>query len=226
MSEHDSILELVRESFNAEASDVTLSGNLATVVRARLRHRRLAKSITASVAIVALAIGASLIASTGKSVPQTKTIRLSNYTFQVPADARTSLACLGNTFEWTRQWSPPGESITIELFAVREGVVDDHCTVVVLTVTTTPPPSVSVTKGADGRIVHIAAPVGDNNIVYVELTPAQYAHYARANDQPASTRYYLIGETSSSTDPSVIAAVLPQAESIMLERFFASINRR
>src|SRR6185312_12601315 len=116
MSNDDSLISMLKESFEADTRSVMAPPTLVSDVRSRLKRRRAASWTAAGAACLAVAVAVVLSAgSTARtdsaSRRHTKPLHLSGYTFQVPADAVTTTTCLVGPDAWTNSVSAQPASI-------------------------------------------------------------------------------------------------------------------
>jgi hypothetical protein len=216
MYDDDQIIGLIKQSFRTDADAASASADLAVTVRSRLTRRRV---VAASATAVAVAVAAAQLAGISDTKPRTKPFRLTGYTFQVRADARTGSTCLEDPSRWARSWSPIGARRLV-MVGLRPVLADGtyvDCAAAAVTYTTMPSP-IDTTTTPDGQTVYIVDSAGDTRVAYVALSTHESEHGANLIGGPTSVPYSVIGEMPSDNDQSVLNSVLQRSQQILAGR--------
>jgi hypothetical protein len=221
---NDDVLELVKESFTAEARAITASPALAGDVRRVLRRRRRAGlALAGGTAVAAAAIagtltwaggdsgspapaaehGASTSQSPAAARPSLKNVRYASFTFKVPAQARVSKTCLPGADGGTGA-GPRGE-----LHLLVDGPDGTPCVGATIGFTTRPGAATGKVETPGEQTVFLTASAPGTQSGYVVLDERESANAAAAvGGRPG--RYYEVFTLPSDTSRSVLIAGLRQ----------------
>lgn len=242
----DALITVVKQAFQAQTRSVSASPQLCDVVRRRLRRRQAATlaaagATAAAVCTVAVAVTAGIphppvapahsagalpgpstrtatSAVTGTGGGGTKLLRLSDYTFTIPAEARVSTTCLDNPQAWTNSWSPRPLAhaiATYMLIRMPNGnfgytANGDSCDGAAFVYSTRTPTPVDTVSAAGKPTIYLAAPTPATRIGYFALDAHDSAWAAQQTGGPTGPTYYVIGEIPADNDQSVLVALLQQ----------------
>lgn len=245
MLNNDKIIGLLNESFDSDTRSVTPSPKLVADVRRRIKRRqtrRLAALGGSAAAICAVAVAITVSGQGGAGAPthpmaarvgpstaarsstpanetgQSKLLRLSAYTFKIPAQAKVSKTCLDGPETWAKTWSPRPVDYPIASYLLVRfrggnfGYAADggSCDGAAFVYSARHPAAVDTVTASGQPTVYIAANTANSRIGYLALDAKDSAQAAEQTHGPTGAPYYVIGEIPSDNDQSVLVSLLQQ----------------
>ena len=232
MSTDELLLEVLKDSFDADTRAITPRPDLADTVTARLvRARRVRTGLAAGLAVAAASVavavgtggeGGRTPVAHGRTAPGStvasnattagfKDVQLASFRFTVPAAATVTKSCLPDSRHYLTGRVPVGE-IFLLVHAPKgseDMALDGACVGATIQFTKDPRPVVSTVETPGQRTVYLTGSQPGTQSGYVTLTARQSQNAAAAvGGSPG--QYYEVFTLPSDTSQSVLIAGLRQ----------------